>query len=341
MKKKKILYLGNALQQHGFTISTMEVHSKLLEKHFEVYSASSKKHRLLRMLDFIRTFLKHRKQVDGVIISTFSTLNFYYAWVIALLARFYHVPYIPYLHGGGLPNRLKHSPRMSRAIFKYAYTNVAPSGYLEQAFQNAGFQVTHIPNFIQTPTHFSRLRAHCEAKLLWVRSFEQIYHPEMTIRVFQQIAQLYPYAQLCMVGPDKDGSLARCQALVTQAGLTDQVQFTGKLSKTEWMALADHYDVFISTTRFDNTPVSVLEAMSLGLPVVSTDVGGVSFLIKHGQEGLLSPSEDITAMVNNLKRLLDSPELAQRLSKNGMAKAQTHQWPVVEQQWLTLLNNLP
>lgn len=319
----------------------MEVHSKLLEKHFEVYSASSQKNRLLRMLDLIRTFLKHRKQADVVIISTFSTLNFYYAWVIALLARFYKVPYIPYLHGGGLPNRLQHSPRMSRAIFHYASANVAPSGYLENAFQQAGFQTTHIPNFIQIQPQCSRVRSYCAAKLLWVRSFEQIYHPEMTIRVFQRIAAKYPGAQLCMVGPDKDGTLLRCQNIVTNAGLTAQVQFTGKLSKTEWMALAADFDIFISTTRFDNTPVSVLEAMALGLPVVSTDVGGVAYLVEHRREGLLSPSDDLDAMVNNLEMLLDSPALARQLSENAIAKAQRHDWSAVEQQWLELINHLP
>ncbi len=319
----------------------MEEHGSLLETHFKVFYSSSRKNKWLRLLDMVSTFLKSRREVDCVILSVYSTLNFYYAWVIAQLCRVFRKPFVAYLHGGNLPHRLANSPWMSRTIFDHSLANVAPSGYLKSAFERSGFKVQLIPNFIQIEDYPFRLRSKLRPRLLWVRAFEQSYHPEMSIRVFAQIQKKYPNAQLCMVGPDKDGSLQTCKSLAAELGLDAQIIFTGGLHKPEWIALAADYDLFISTTRFDNTPISILEAMALGLPIISTDVGGMPFLLEHGKDGLLSPDGDINTMVSHIEHLLDSPDLALSISRNARQKAENFDWKVVEKQWLELLNSAP
>lgn len=318
----------------------MATHGVLLESHFKVYCASSKWNKVLRMLDMVATFWQRRRETDCVIIAVYSTLNFYYAWFIALLCRLFQKPYIAYLHGGNLPARLARSPQMSRAIFAHSHANVAPSGYLKTAFEQAGFKATNIPNFIQIENYAFRLRQKLRPRLLWVRAFEKTYHPEMTVRVFAELRKTFPEAQLCMVGPEKDGSMEGCKRLAAELSLEQQIRFTGKLSKADWIALAADYDLFVSTTRFDNTPISVIEAMALGLPIVSTNVGGVPFLLEHNETGLLSPDSDIPAMVENIQTLLSSPHLAERLSRNARQKAETFDWKVVEVQWLELLSDV-
>lgn len=319
----------------------MEEHGSLLGTHFKFFYSSSRKNKWLRLLDMVSTFLKSRREVDCVILSVYSTLNFYYAWVIAQLCRVFRKPFVAYLHGGNLPHRLANSPWMSRTIFDHSLANVAPSGYLKTAFERSGFKVQLIPNFIQIEHYPFRLRSKLRPRLLWVRAFEQSYHPEMSIRVFAQIQKKYPNAQLCMVGPDKDGSLQTCKNLAAELGLAAQIIFTGGLHKPEWIALAADYDLFISTTRFDNTPISILEAMALGLPIVSTDVGGMPFLLEHGKDGLLSPDGDINTMVSHIEHLLDSTELVLSISRNARQKAESFDWKVVEKQWLELLNSAP
>jgi glycosyltransferase involved in cell wall biosynthesis len=330
---KTLLYIGSMR-----VMSMMEEHGALLETHFKVFYSSSRKNKWLRLLDMVSTFLKTRREVDGVIISVYSTLNFYYAWIIAQLCRLFRKPFIAYLHGGNLPHRLEKSPWMSQTIFSHSVANVAPSGYLKTAFERSGFTVKLIPNFIQIENYPFRLRAKLRPRLLWVRAFEQCYHPEMSIWVFAQIQKKYPNARLSMVGPDKDGSLQTCKNLTAGLGLSAHINFTGALPKPEWIALAADYDLFISTTRFDNTPISILEAMALGLPIVSTDVGGMPFLLEHGKDGLLSPDGDIPAMVGHIEHLLDSPDLALSIGQNARQKAERFDWKVVEKQWLELLN---
>lgn len=334
---KSLLYIGNLASVQNAPVSMMETHGALLEAYFQVFYASKQPNKWLRLFDMIATFLRRRREVSCVIIATYSTLSFWYAWAIALLCRAFQKPYIAYLHGGDLPNRLRRSPRMSRSVFNFSLANVAPSGYLEAAFGQAGFSVLRIPNFIQIEKYRFKQREKLHPRLLWVRSFEKSYHPEMTLLVFAEVQKTYPDAQLCMVGPDKDGSMERCKNLAAALGLTRQIAFAGRLPKAQWIALAADYDIFISSTRFDNTPVSVIEAMALGLPVVSTNVGGVPYLIEHGVDGLLSPKDDISAMTEHIKSLLGNPDLGKRICQKARQKAETFDWKIVEKKWLDLI----
>ena len=87
------------------------------------------------------------------------------------MARFFGLKYINILHGGDLPNRLKHSPKLSKQIFKDAKTLVAPSGYLAEEFENEGYAVTQIPNPIAIENYEIIERRFDTPKLLWVRQF--------------------------------------------------------------------------------------------------------------------------------------------------------------------------
>ena len=138
-------------------------------------------------------------------------------------------------------------------------------------------------------------------------------------------------AQLCMVGPDSDGSLREVQELAK--ALQVEVTFMGKLSKTEWTNLSKAYNVFINTTNFDNTPVSVIEAMALGLPVVSTNVGGMPFLIKDQEQGLLVPPHDAQAMADAILQLFDSPELRETIIAKAREQVEQFDWQKVKSLW--------
>jgi len=78
-----------------------------------------------------------------------------------------------------------------------------------------------------------------------------------------------------MVGPDKDSSLGEAKDLAKQLGVAESVTFTGVLPKAQWHQLSEKFDIFINTTNIDNMPVSIIEAMALGLPIVSTNAGGL------------------------------------------------------------------
>lgn len=101
--------------------------------------------------------------------------------------------------------------------------------------------------------------------------------------------------------------------------------------------MSDSYDIFINTTNVDNTPVSVMEAMALGLPVVSTDAGGVPFLFRNEKEGLLTEIGNTEEMVSAIERLLENNEKTESMSMAARNKALHWDWNAVAPQWKQLL----
>lgn len=334
--EKRILYVGNKLSRKGITVTSIETLGRFLESEgIVVYTASSIKNKAFRLLDMIFKTFKYSRKIDYVLIDIYSTQNFYYAVTIGNVCRLLKVPYIPILRGGDLPKRLKKSPSQSKKLFHGAKVNVAPSNYLLKSFIDAGFQNTLcIPNTIVIDKYPFKKRNGVIPKLLWVRSFAEIYNPFLAIQIIERISKLYPVATLCMVGPDKDGSLAKCKAYALHKNLP--VTFTGKLNKEEWINLSFKYDIFINTTNFDNTPVSVIEAMALGLPVISTNVGGVPFLLDNRKDALLVPANNTEAFVEAIVSLCSNDALCKSLIKNARNKVEGYDWQIVKHLWLKL-----
>jgi len=334
---KTILYIGNKLSAHGKTPTGVEtLGAKFSEIGYQTITASGKKNSWVRLADMLFTIVRNRSKADAVLIDTYSTRNFYYALLCGMLCGLLRLPYFPILHGGNLPNRLKNSPRMSKLLFKNAQVNIAPSNHMYGFFIKNGFQNTVcIPNFIELENYPFKERDTVVAKLLWVRSFKETYHPEMAVEVAHSLIKKGYAVSLCMVGPAIDGTYRKCVELAR--ALKMDARFTGRLSKPEWIALSQEYDVFINTTHVDNFPVSVLEAMALGMPVVSTNVGGISTLIVDNKNGLLSPDSDAETMVQQMIRLIENPILTAQISRAGRLTAEEYDWEKVKYKWKELL----
>ena len=336
---KNLLYIGNKLSLHGVSVTTIETLGPLLENEgYKVFYASSKKNMVLRMLDMLRKVMQFRNKATLILIDTYSTSSFWYAFLVSQLARLLHIQYVPILHGGNLPNRLEKNPRLCKMLFGNAYKNVAPSKYLLHHFELKGFINTiYIPNTLEIDNYVYKEPKVIAPHLLWVRSFARIYNPNMAIEVFKIIQHKYPQATLCMVGPDKDGSQEEAKVLASKYGL--DVIFTGKLSKQEWIALSESYNLFINTTHFDNTPVSVMEAMALGLPVISTNVGGIPYLLEHQTDALLVEDNAVGQMVAAIDKLCHDENYAQTLSRNARFKVENFDWSQVKKLWEDMLFN--
>ncbi|MGE4347075.1 MAG: glycosyltransferase family 4 protein [Flavobacteriaceae bacterium] len=335
---KTLLYIGNKLSKHGYTPTSIETLGLFFEKEgYTMLYASEKENQLMRFLDMGWSVFKNRNKADYIIIDTYSTFSFWYAFMVSQLCRLFGLKYIPILRGGNLTHRLDKNPRLCQMVFNHSYKNVAPSGYLLDAFQKRNYpNLVFIPNTIEVENYPFLNREIKTPKLLWVRSFAWLYNPKMAVDVLKELQKKYPDAKLCMVGPDKDGSLETTRQYAKEQSV--EVKFTGRLSKPEWIKLSEEYNVFINTTNFDNTPVSVIEALCLGLPVVTTNVGGIPFLLKNQQNALLVNKEDTDAMVAAIETLINNPESKDSIVKNALDLAKTFDWNVVKEQWRKLLN---
>lgn len=337
MKKDGIIYIGNQLSQKGKTPTGVEFLGEQLKQFYPVFQASDKLNPFLRLFHMVFTFLKFKKESKFLLIDTYSGKGFYFVLILALLANVFRIPYITILHGGNLPERLKKNPFLSRLIFCNAWKNIAPSMYLVEAFRASGYKTIAIPNFIDLSKYPFIKKTSFSPKLLWVRSFHSIYNPTLAIQVIKELHKKYPNVSLCMVGPDKDGSLEKCQLLAKELNLVSNISFPGFISKKELVCLSKEFDIFINTTNFDNTPISILEAMAFGLPVISTNVGGLPFLIENGKDGFLVPPSDKDAFIEKILLIMNSPEIGRNLAEHARKKVANFDIVPVINQWRNVL----
>jgi glycosyltransferase involved in cell wall biosynthesis len=123
------------------------------------------------------------------------------------------------------------------------------------------------------------------------------------------------HAVLAGAGP----ALPAVAAAVREHGLSERVELLG--ARADIPELLGRSDVFVLSSRSEGFPVSILEAMAAGLPVVATDVGGVAEAVEDGDTGLLVPSADFEALACALGRLLSDADLRRRLGAAGRARA--------------------
>lgn len=324
--------------KHGKTPTGINFLGGALAEIYEVKTYSDKKNQWLRLFHMIFGLIKHARSSSFVLIDTYSTLGFYFAFIISQLSRILRVPYIPILRGGNLPVRFKQSPKLSHVFLKNAHKLVIPSTFLQDKVESMGYKPIFIPNLIDLSQYRYKQREALKPRLVWIRSFKDIYNPTMAVRTLAGVKKTHPDAELCMIGPSIDYGMEACQNLAKELAILDSIKFTGMLSKQSLREVAAEYDIFINTTNVDNTPMTVLEAMAMGIPVVSTNAGGIPYLVADGKEALLVQINDHQAMIERIHQLLQDKALVASLTKNALQKAQIFDKQQVLEKWKTILN---
>jgi glycosyltransferase involved in cell wall biosynthesis len=334
-----ILQVGNLNSKITGSFSYQESLNEKLKKLFksEIISISSKKNKLFRILEIIYFLVIKCFKIKIVVIHSFSTLAFYMTLIAAILCRLLNIKYIVIVHGGDYPNRIKKSPFFIKMIFKYSYLNISPSKYLQYEFSNLGYDFKFIPNAIDLKLFKFKERIEFKPNLLWVRAFDKIYNPTMAVLVVFQLKKKYPNVKLWMVGNKCDHSYNETVALINKLNLKDNIELTGVLSHKDWAELSQKADIFINTTNIDNMPVSVLQAMALGLPVFSTDVGGVKWLIDDKINGIKCSAGNIDEMSDKILYYLNNQKELSILSKNARDIPLALQWDLVLPLWKEIL----
>lgn len=247
------------------------------------------------------------------------------------VARWRQVPVVVNYRGGEAAAFLARSGRSVTWSMRRVARLVVPSGFLQQVFGQYGLQAEIVPNVVDLqrfhPAGQADAAAPAGPQLLVARNLEPIYDNATALRAFALVRQAMPQARLVVAGTGPE--LAALQALTDELGLAEHVQFTGRLDRDAMADCLRRSSVALNPSLVDNTPNSVLEAMASGVPVVSTEVGGVPYLVTHGQTALLVPPADPQAMAQQVLRLLRDPGLAALLRANGLREVRRYTWDAV------------
>ncbi len=338
MAHPAVLLVDNFLAAAGQNPSpTALLAARLTAAGWSVRTTSHHANRLLRLADMVSTVWRQRRHYAVAAVAVYSGPAFFWAAAVCAALRAVGKPYILTLHGGNLPAFAQRRPARVRALLAGAAAVTAPSPYLRVGLQPYRADIRLLPNPLDLAAYPYRPRPVPGPHLVWLRAFHAIYNPTLAPAVVAALAADCPAVRLTMIGPDKDGSLAAVRATAAALGVTDRLALPGAVAKAAVPTWLDQGDIFLNTTNVDNTPVSVLEALACGLPVVSTAVGGIPDLLTDGVDALLVPANDAPALAAAVRRLWTEAGLATRLAHAGRRTVAASDWAVVLPQWEQLL----
>lgn len=314
---------------------------RLRKAEYDLVTTSPYRNGWVRGAHMVAMAIIRRRDYEVTVVDLYSGRAFLWAEGVCRALRMIGKTYVLTLRGGNLPTFARRWPGRVRRLLRSAAVVTTPSHYLLEQMKPYRDNLRLLPNPLELGNYSLKLRERPQPRLTWLRAFHANYNPELAPRVVALLAQDFPDIHLTMIGPDKgDGSLQRTKQVAAELGVTDRIVLTGGVFKAEVPDLLDKGDIFLNTTNVDNTPISVLEAMACGLCVVSTNAGGIPYLLEHERDALLVPPDDPAAMAAAVRRILSEAGLAERISQNALQKVKHFDWSIIMPQWETLLRGI-
>lgn len=214
---------------------------------------------------------------------------------------------------------------------------VAPSPYLVDVFAEHGFRGRSIFNVIDAEAFTYRVRERPRPVFLHNRSLEPLYNVACTLKAFRRIQERYPGASLILA---HDGVLREeLEALASELGLRN-TRFVGSVPQARVPELYDTADIYLTSPDLDCMPGSILECYASGLPLVATAAGGIPYIVRDGETGLLVPPDDEEALAAAALRILEEPGLSERLAEGGRRELEQYTMGSVGERWVSLYQEL-
>jgi glycosyltransferase involved in cell wall biosynthesis len=340
--RRSALFVGAFVSgSHGTRGISEDVSLRLASSGWNIVTTSRRPSRLGRLSDMLFTARRERGRYQVAAIDVYSGSAFAWAEAVCWMLRKVDRPYVLTLHGGNLPSFARTRSGRVKRLLASACAVTTPSRYLIESMQVYRKSILLIPNAIDIGAYPFRLRRPAGQKLVWLRAFHDTYQPELAVQTLAALSSDFPKLELNMVGPDKgDGSLEKTRREAQKLRVVERLTISGGVRKDQVAEKLAAADIFLNTSRADNTPVSVIEAMACGLCIVSTNVGGIPFLLQHERNALLVDQNDPAAMSAAVRRILAEPELAERLSRNARQDAERFDWSAVIPRWDALLHSV-
>ena len=280
---------------------------------------------LFRLVPYVWRLWRAARRADLIHVMANSGWAWHLCAMPAIwIARLRRKPVVVNYRGGEAERFLLGQAKWILPTLRRASVVVVPSGFLEAIFSRFGIASEIVPNVVDLE-RFAPGESHVgPPHLIVTRNLEEIYDLPTALRAFARVRDKFPGARLTVAGsgPLRD-DLERFAAAL---GIAQDVTFTGRVENERIPELYRAADLLLNPSRIDNMPISLLEAMASGVPIVSTNVGGIPYLVRHGETALLVAPGDALSMAAAAVRVLEDPVFGRRLRAAGLDAAQAYTW---------------
>lgn len=227
--------------------------------------------------------------------------------------------------------------KLYRPIISQADRIIVPSEYTSTIFARYGYRVEILPRAIDTRRFRFKLRSSLQPKILVNRSLELKNNIPCALKAFKLVKQKYPRAEMIIAG---QGSLEAALHDLVKDERISGVTFTGRVIAEDIPALYDTADLFLNSSTLDDFPLSLVEAMASGLPIVTTDAGGIPEMVTDRRDALMVPINDPVALADRIIELIENCTLVEKLSKTAGHTAARFDWQSYRNSLAELYNSL-
>lgn len=296
----------------------------------------------LQKIKYLRTILRGVKYLFDIftkiprydIIHICSAAHFSFLLAptpAVLVAKLFGKKTILNYRSGQLKRHYENWQKTLKPTLKLFDKIVTPSHYLVDVFREFGFEAEAIFNFVDVEKFKFKERKHLCPIFLSNRLLEELYNIPCILRAFKIIQQNHPEAKLIVAsfGDQRENLENYAKELNLK-----NVEFVGKLPQKKMAELYGEIDVYLNSPNTDNMPGSIIECYASGVPVVTTNAGGIPYILEDEKTGLMVKVNDHEALANEAMRLLEDNELAQKLIKNGREAVKKYSWKKVRKKWL-------
>lgn len=282
---------------------------------------------------YIATLLMRVPRYDVVHVFSASYLSFVIAPTPAILiAKLFRRKVLLNYHSGEAEDHLTRW-RSSVSTIRLVDEVVVPSTYLAKIFAKFGIKAQAIHNLIELDHFTFQKREHLRPVFLSNRNLETHYGVDCVLRAFGVIQRSFPRAELIVAG---DGSQRESLEILCRNLDLKNVSFVGRVEHDNIVAQYQLADIYLNGSEIDNQPLSILEAFACGLPVVTTDAGGIPDMVKDQVNGFVVARGDHKAMARRARQLLNEGHLTELLSENARAECAKYSWAQVREQWTSV-----
>ncbi len=326
--------LASLLKEEGVDVAILQTNAPYTCRFIENISGVRA---VFRLLPYIWQLWKSVKKFDCLHVMANSGWSWQlYAAPAVWIGWLKNVPVIVNYRGGEAEKYFQASIKWIAPTLKKVSVVVVPSGFLKNVFNNFGFSAEVIPNIVDFQ-RFSfkgstRLKNSEAPRLVIARNLEKIYGIDMAIKAVGILKPSFPAIKLIIAG--SGDWHAELLEMVAEQGLAENIEFTGKLNPQQIVDLYANADIMLNPTTVDNMPNSVLEAMAIGMPVVTTNVGGIPYIVTDHETALFVDVNRPDMMAAKVEQLIRDPILYEKLVLNGIKQVKKYAWDVVKQQWL-------
>ena len=344
MTAKPVLIVGLFNREnensHNYISAAEQLAALLTANNIKVIRTSFYRSKFLRLIDTVYSIFKNRRRFEIAIVPLYGTRpSFIWQEIATRVLKLFKKKIILIVHGGSIPQRMEINAAPFLKSLRRADVAVCPSGYLQQYLKGHGVETRLIENVLDLSAYTFYQKKSVDAHIMWMRAFEDTYNPEMAVRVALLLKKKYPHFTMVMAGKD-EGMLDAIKQMVKENQLSGNIIFPGFITLQQKLEYAQTQHIYICTNRVDNAPVSLIEFMALGLPIVSVNTGGIPYIIKDGYNGLLVKLDDDEAMVQKIESLIKNPLLAGAISENAYRYSRQYGKENVLAKWLNLFSQL-